>query len=317
MSKPAFAKLLAGLAGEVASVPTFQAALASVSALGDVWYVDSVNGSDTANDGRSLDSAYATIATAVAAAAAGDTILIRGSFDEAVSCAKIGIRFVGFGTEPAQATWTCTDSPSPTCLTLTAAGCVVQNIKFRPPAYAASGTPKAISMSGASQTQIVDCLFQGRAGSHIAIYSDGNNANVYVARNRFIYLNTVTYGCAIGGGGYTVGENSGWIIEDNIFHSNVIHVQMRMRQSVVRRNLFGDYGLGPAGAGIQTTVKLNISGATGGWNHVYDNQMEGDYSTTSNAYVAGTNDSWYGNQAEDTSETEVTALEVTTAVPAA
>jgi hypothetical protein len=283
---------------------------------GTLYFVDSVSGV-AGNDGLGWATALATIAAAVAKAVAGDTILLKGSFSEAVTVAVAGVSILGAGTEPSEATWTLVADPSGACLTITAASCVVRNIKFRPPAYASSGTPKAISLSGAHQAEITDCLFQGRAGSHAAIYTDGNNANVLVARNRFLYLNTATSGCAIQGGGYTVGENSGWIVEDNVFHSNVKHIDCRMRQSVIRRNLFGDYGLGPAGSGIQTTVHCNISGATGGWNHVYDNQMEGDYATTANSYVAGTNDSWYGNKCEDIAETEVVPSEVSSVVPAA
>ena len=66
---------------------------AIIDTIGDVYYVDGTDGSD-AHVGTSWGTAFKTIAAAVAACAAGDTIYIKGSFSEAVTCSKAGVRFI-------------------------------------------------------------------------------------------------------------------------------------------------------------------------------------------------------------------------------
>ena len=56
-------------------VPVESLAL-SLSPYGDVWYVDTTNGSDTANDGKAPDRAFATLDKARSSSAAGDIIII-------------------------------------------------------------------------------------------------------------------------------------------------------------------------------------------------------------------------------------------------
>jgi hypothetical protein len=64
---------------------------------GDRWYVDSMNGDD-ANDGRSWATAKRTIQSAIDVAQSGDTILIRGSFDEDITISYKQLRIVGVGS---------------------------------------------------------------------------------------------------------------------------------------------------------------------------------------------------------------------------
>ena len=66
---------------------------------GSIYHVDSVNGSDS-NSGTSWSSPKLTITAAVAVAVAGDVILIKGSFTEAVTVAVAnkGISIIGAGT---------------------------------------------------------------------------------------------------------------------------------------------------------------------------------------------------------------------------
>jgi hypothetical protein len=228
-----------------------------------------------------------------------------------------GLTIVGLGNGPLGAVWT--GAEDAVCVTVNAYDVLIKNIKFRPPAYG-SGTPAAIKLSGAWNSVIEDCLFQGKAGSYFGIHSDGNNANVTVRNCEFCYLNyaTTVYGTGIGGSGYTVGENSGWRVTGCRFHSNYNHVSVRVRQGLVDGNFFADRGIGAANTAAQTTVHLDISGATVGANVVRANHFCGDYSTASNSYKAGTNDSWVGNFSDDLTETEVTSTSgITIAVPAA
>jgi hypothetical protein len=266
---------------------------------GGAWFVDSAVSSS--GSGKTWATAFKTIAEAVAAATAGDVIYITGTgFSEAVSCAKAGIRFIGVGTGPTQTTWTgATDA---VCLTLTGTDCVVENIKFRPPVYD-SGVPAAISMSGAHQTVIRGCRFQGRGGSWYAVLTDGNNANCIVEDCVFIYNNTLTYGTGIKGTGYTVGENSGWTVRRNYFHSNTNHIVCRMRQSFIHDNYFGGHGLMADNSNDETVLTLDLGSATtGGGNVVTRNTFSALYYHTA-TMVSAPDDDWCGNFCRDRSHT--------------
>lgn len=285
---------------------------------GTTYCVDSVNGLDTYN-GLTWSTPFLTITKAVATCSAGDTILLRGSgsstssttngaasFVEAVSCSKSGVSFIGIGPTSNEAIWSA--AADGVCLTLTGTDCLVQNIRFRPPAWG-SGTPAAISLSGAYQTVIDHCRFQGKTGSWYGILTDGNNANVKIINNEFAYINTATYGTAIKGAGYTVGENSGWIVSGNNFQSNLNHIVCRMRQSFITGNYFAAGGLAAnnADSATLTVLGIDIHGATGGCNIVTQNYLGSLYHQA--CYYGGTNDDWCGNWVSDrthTSEVDAT-----------
>lgn len=64
---------------------------------GTRWYVDKTNGSSTYN-GSAPDQAFATIAAGIAAAVAGDQIILApGSYDEQVTITTSGITIIGAG----------------------------------------------------------------------------------------------------------------------------------------------------------------------------------------------------------------------------
>ena len=257
---------------------------------GHLWYVDNTTGTIT-GDGTSWATATLTINEAYTLASAGDTIYIKGTgFNEAVSCSKIGVSFIGMGSTTAQALWTApTDN---VCLTITAADCVVKNIRFRPPAQSAN-VPAAISLSGAWQCIIEGNRFQGKSNSWYAILTDGNNANVRVINNDFDYLNTATNGTAIKGTGYTVGENSGWLIDGNRFGSNTNHIVCRFRQSVIENNTFAAIGYTAANTMAAPTTCIDDSGSAYGANLVTKNTLGTPYTTA--LYHSATNDCWVGN----------------------
>lgn len=256
---------------------------------GNVWYADNTTGTD-AGAGTSWATATKTIEEAVLKASSGDTIFILGSFNENVTLATTAIRLIGVGSTTAQALWTApTDN---VCLTITAADCVVKNIRFRPPAYG-SGTPAAISLSGAYQTIIQGCRFQGKSGSWYGILTDGTNANVRILDDVFYYMNTATNGTAIKGYSYAVGEDSGWLIQGCQFDSNTNHIVCRFRQSVIQNNVFAAYGLKADNSMGAPTVGVNISGSAYGANLVTQNTFGTPYTTA--LYTSATNDNWVGN----------------------
>lgn len=258
---------------------------------GATWYVDSTISASGA--GQSWATAWKTITEAVAAAAAGDTIMIRGSFTEAVTCSLAGVRFIGAGTNPNEAVWTAVADG--VCLTLSGANCLVENIKFRPPARSA-GTPAAISLgTGASYTVIRKNRFQGQATSYYAIYSAATGAdNVVIEDNEFIYMNTATEGSAIYGVN-TANAYSAWKIVRNIFNSCVRAIDLSARCCQITDNVLAEYGNNSSGAiAAVMTTGIHLDGAGSGANSVTRNQLGGTYNAT--LYKVGTaGDQWAGN----------------------
>ena len=285
------------------------------------FWVDSAHGHDGHDGSEPQQQAVATITRALALVAlkthpysgVGCVIHLLGSFNESVTVLSTlyagALTFRGEGTGPDRTVWTA--PVDGVCLTLNAvADCVVENIRFRPPAYIA-GVPAAISLVGASNwTMIRNCRFQGKAGSWYAILSDGNQDNVHILNNEFFYMNTPTYGTAIKGA-VTAGVNAtGWVIAGNIFHSNLNHVVVPMGQGHILRNYFAANGLTAAGvAGVPLTVLgVDIHGAAIGCNIVTQNQLSGLYHQAN--YYGGLNDDWNGNYCTDRSH--ATQVDATT-----
>jgi hypothetical protein len=268
---------------------------------GEVYYVDSANGSNS-NNGRSPNKPFLTIAKAVAAADPGDSLVLRGSFSEAVVVAAGlgGLRIIGNGTGPDQAIWTA--AADEVCLTLNAADCLVGNLKFRPPAYGA-GAPAAILLGGANYARIRGNRFQGKAGSYAAIYSPVcDSDNVEVDDNEFIYLNNIT---GVDGSAILGVENGGlsynaWKIRRNIFNSCIEGVNINGRVCLLEGNHFMVNGIkadGTAGAvaGSHGSKKMiDLSGTSSYGNLVHGNFLGGAYNSTLYA-VGASGDDWAGN----------------------
>jgi hypothetical protein len=269
------------------------AAAVRANPLGKILFVDSVNGSN-GNNGDSPRHPLASMTQAVALADAGDTILFKGSITEAVTVSLAGLKIIGVGTGPNQATWT--GAADAVCLTLAAENCEVANIKFRPPAYSASRATCAITLSSASYAFIHHCRFQGKAGSQAAIYSAvANSDNVRIEDCEFIYMNTLTYGAGILGveaGGLSY---SGWQIRRCIFNSCVIGINICGRVCVVEDCVVMESGITAASAvGTVLALGIDLSGTSSGSNVVVGCQLGGTYSAT--LYKVGAaGDQWYGN----------------------
>jgi len=280
-----------------------------------VIYVDATNGAD-GNDGHKPRLALKTIARAVALAEAGDTIILIGSFSEAVTVSKAGLRLIGAGSRQRETQWT--SAADTISLTISAANVEVANIYFKPPAYSA-GTPAAIQLGNASYAFIHHCRFQGQTASHNAIYSPVcNSDNVEISDCEFQYMNTATSGAAILGveaGGLSY---SAWRILRNTFFSCVTAVNINGRVCRVEGNSFMEYGISAASAIAAVCTKaLDLSGTSSGANVVFGNLFAGDYDADT-LYTAGASgDVWVGNWAQDTAETEVSDNAITIDEPAA
>jgi hypothetical protein len=268
--------------------------------VGKAWFVDSVNGEDSNSFGKTWSKALKTITEAVGRAAAGDTIYLKGSFDEAVKCDLAGVRFVGIGTGPNEATWTAPTVAASYCLKMAAQSIRAENIKFRPVAYTTSGVPSGVLLdTGASYSQIIGCRFQGKAGSYKAIYSPvPGTDNLLIKGNEFLFMNTATHGGAIVGVEAVGAAYSGWRILDNLFMSCITDIDIGARGFLVKGNVFPLGGIDATGSLSATiTAKvIDLSGTDTGGNVVTGNMFDGEYDT--DLYVPGTTgDCWVGNTA--------------------
>jgi hypothetical protein len=268
------------------------------------YFVDSVNGADTRN-GSSWAKSFATIGAAVAEAIAGDTIFIHGSFSEAVTLAYQGISIIGVGNGPYGARWT--GAADAKCCSITAADCMIANIRFQPPAYSA-GIPCAIYLAGGTYAQILRNRFQGKTASWYAIYTTGDCDNTIIAENQFLYMNTATYGTAIKSSG--AADISGMEILNNHFESNLNHIVAPMKQSKIIGNILPAGGLAAAGtySATLTVLGIDVHGAASGYNVVTQNQLGSLYHQA--CYYAGTGDEWNGNYCKDRSH--ATQVDATT-----
>lgn len=272
---------------------------------GTLRFVDGTSGLDT-NTGANWDNAFLTIAAAVAASSAGDTIYIKGTaFNESVTCSLAGVKFIGIGTGPYQATWTAptVSGGSTGCLIITGAGVLVENIKFRPVAYLASGVPSGIKLAAGCDYAIIrNCRFQGKTSSYKAIYASAGSSNVHIEGCEFIYMNTATTGAGIESA--AAAACSGWIIQDCIFNSCVTGIEIEARGCLIKDNTFFVNGLAADntfGSAVMT-MGIDLTGTDTGANKICGNHLGGAYSNS--LYLkGGTGDEWEGNWTRSTTAT--------------
>jgi len=284
------------------------------------YFVDSTNG-DAGYSGLKLTQPMKTIAAAVAACAAGDTIFIKGSFSEAVTCTKAGVRFVGIGTGPAEATWTMVSATNSTtdgwCLKIGANNVLAENIKFRPPAYKSAGVPTGIYLDTSSDYSIIrNCRFQGRTGSYKAIYGTTPVGNIVIDGCEFIYMNTATHGCAIYMPPKAGLACSGWQIKDCIFNSCLADIDIDGRTCLLDNNKHFIVGLAADGtfASAVTVQAIDLSGTDTGANVMTNCTLGGTYNLAT--YKPGAvGDVWMGNKCSIVADKAPNGLSVL--VPAA
>ena len=283
-------------------------ALNSNTLKGTVRRVDSVSGSD-GNDGLTWKYAFKTIAAAVAASAAGDTILCSGSFSEAVTVSLAGLKIFGATGNSADAVWTAPTVAGSFCVYVNAANVQIAGFKFRPVIYVSSGIPSAIKLGTCPYTKIMGNRFQGQVGSYAAIYAPAATCdNVEISDNEFIYMNTLTYGYAIQGvatGGLTF---SNWQILRNVFNSCTNDIKLPATACILDGNKHCYYGILATGAvGAVTTgatgAGINLAGTSSGGNLVTNNTLGAPAYTLANYTPGATTDSWMGNKAAITTTT--------------
>jgi hypothetical protein len=108
-----------------------------VLTFGNVWFVNSATGSDTANNGKNTSNAFATINAAISAATAsnGDVVFVMPGHTETITTTtnlvlnKAGINIVGLGFGALRPTLTFTTANTAN-IPLTAKNITIQNILF-------------------------------------------------------------------------------------------------------------------------------------------------------------------------------------------
>ena len=163
----------------------------SQNPFGNSWWANFDTGAAGYN-GTDPAVPFATNAAAAAAAAAGDVIYLRGTaFNEAVSAAKAGLRFIGMGSNPNECVWTAPNDE--VCALITAQNVLFRGIRFRPPAYNATvGGTCTIKNGTGTMT-----------GSPVMLALGANTPTVTVAGT---FTVTLPYGCTatVATGGWTV-----------------------------------------------------------------------------------------------------------------
>ncbi len=270
--------------------------------MGTTYYVQA-GGSDS-NDGKSYSQAFLTMAYALAAVTAGDTIKFFGTIAESsgegdpILLDTDDVQIIGLGPVPGSNIIEDAADGALAALKVTGKRCRFENIRFRGAvsAGAAADAYNAVVLSGAHNAAFENCRFQGRANSSCGILTYGNSDNVQLINTDFLYFNTATYGYAIHGITYTADViPSSWLIDRCRFMGNTNHLVCRAREWVIRDSIFQHAGLGPDGAEITTTTKIDLSGgANSKWNVLFGNCFGGTYSILG-GYTGGTSDEWIGN----------------------
>ena len=291
---------------------------------GVVLYVapDNLNATDS-NDGTNPVEPKATMAGAIASSLLVPHSVIRvcGDIDETV---------VVPATAPSHVTilgdWMFAPTWGPAlaaggCLSIDAYGWRISGLHFQPGTAGAGVQLTRTAGSGAENTVIDNCFFEGMWGASLYVIDlNGAPANVKIINSRFAEFGAAKACITVTATGIadpyqtqilgcTFQESDEYISRDCAGGWN---------QTVIWGCLFADGthdAAFPAGAG-GTAVFIDMRGGSNGYNTVVYNFLGGDYSNTG-GYWAGTGDSWQGNVAFDIAEAEVGAESFTIAIPAA
>lgn len=290
------------------------------SFFGRYWFVDAKVGSD-GNSGKHRDRPFQTMDKAFDMLDSGDVIIFRGKIREELTspAGVFDVTIIGAGNQPrhaddhsesstpgrgsSSATWTTPASPTAATplLIVQQQGWKFMNFLWDGPSDAAAlqlfrdgGADD--SERDASHAHILNCKFV--AGQNHIEFKGGLSQcvledNLFFGSTADSILETV--GAGVGTNNY-----HRWL--RNHFHNNESHLDLDMNYATVSGNYFGKF----------TTLGLATGGGSN--NMVVGNFLSGDYDA---GYVAGTDDMWVGNYANDTASAETEATGETNAVPAA
>lgn len=166
---------------------------AGIVSFGNIWYVSSVTGSDTANNGKSTSLAFATLNQAVTAATASNNdiiYLLPGHTETLVAAAgvsitKAGLTVIGLGVGRNRPVYNYTTSTAAS-FNISGANTTVMNVVFTPNGI--SAVVAAVNVT-AADVSFLDCEMQlstGTNGVVLGILTAATAARLRVERCRFI-----------------------------------------------------------------------------------------------------------------------------------
>jgi len=277
-----------------------------------VWFCDSVNGSDGGYDGRSMDRAFKTVAKAIAAASAWDTIYINNAAayteDLVVPIAKMGLKLIG--TPGSKIVPQITSSAAGTTALTIQAPCVeVRNIHFngasKTAPYILCDRDATSAINCGIAPVIADCYFHGHTSSYSAVCLKGGIIQGKLLRNHFQAFGGAgtgsTYEAAVWDIDPTVACGD-WDIIDNWFTENTAHLCIIANNCLVKGNSFLDVGKhDTALVHLDLTGCNALLGGNGGGNIVVGNYFDNTDAELTNAhgYYGNATDYWAGNYATD------------------
>lgn len=269
--------------------------------MGDVWYVDTVNGADSGSfDGRSWLQPFATMGKAFANVGDNDVIYARGDIREELlsPLGVFGVKVIGgFGGRPRHSTdggvavsgngcsWREPASGATTggaLLTLRQQGWEVHNILFVPKSDATAvrlRRAEDATYPDGSHAVISGCRFTvGTAATTIGIEDHGGCSHVSVRGCEFEGLADAMEHTT----GAGIDAPNLYVIEDNFFTRNTDHIVMPLDQSRILRNVFDE-----------ATTNIDLRAGLEGENFVLENQFANNESdiTESDGYFGHANNS--------------------------
>ena len=201
-------------------------------------------------------------------------------------------------------------------LTIDQSGWVIDGFHFQPAADGAGVHLTWTAGSGAEDTYIQNCFFDGRWGTGLyGIELEGAPANVTVQNNRFAEFSTAQPCIVV----RSCNQASPY---QNHFFGNTFQESVEYITNIAEGYnaciFAGNFFVAATGALAATTTYIDLGGPGLGYNMVVGNYFSGDYSNAGGytAEGAGT-DNWVGNYAEDVAEAEVGDNGITVAIPAA
>lgn len=268
---------------------------------GQSWYVDTVNGDDT-SDGKSWETAFATMAQAFTKIASSDRIFVRGNVREQISTPVniFDVTVIGVGNTPrnsdavtgyfaqTSATWRGPASPAAATplLIVRQQGWAFVNILFNAPTDAAAVQLLRNADSGADERDASHATFQGCrfTGGNTGIQDNGGCYNVHVYD---CFFNNITDGTgrAIHCSSTAVANPLSWHIKNCRFMNNDNHVVAAASAWVIEDSVF---------SAVSVTSKIDFTGGVA-TNTVVRNALGGTYSIAGGYTAAGAGDEWGGN----------------------
>jgi hypothetical protein len=282
--------------------PGFDFMTTKIFATGDkgrAWFVDP-NAQSVVNNGKTPKKAFTTMEQAFDKVASGDIIYFVGKLDEQlVTPAQVfDVTVVGCGNRPRHADSTPSGGQYAASQWGAASGddgtatvqVIQQGWRFVNILFTAKDATAAMvnivrnaasgnSERDGSHAELLGCRFAG-AGLGIKPGATSYTENTF---------NVLVQGCKFNGCTTAIDSTGGfanhWTLLDNFFVQNTNHIDVGFDYAVIKGNVFGQV----------TTLGVDLTGGSN--NVVTGNYFYGDFNVLN---VAGTNDMWAGNFAEET-----------------